>query len=80
MHASGENLATLKEEYPHVKMRSFPNSVMDKIKSTNDALLLEFAAKDPMTAEILNSMNEYKDKIRAWTNLSDKAYLDNFDN
>ena len=80
MHASGENLATLKEEYPHVKMRSFPNSVMDKIKSTNDALLLEFAAKDPLTAEILNSMNEYKDKIRAWTNLSDKAYLDNFDN
>ena len=58
MHASGENLATLKEEYPHVKMRSFPNSVMDKIKSTNDALLLEFAAKDPLTAEILNSMNE----------------------
>jgi TRAP-type mannitol/chloroaromatic compound transport system substrate-binding protein len=80
MHASGENLATLKEEYPHVKMRSFPNSVMDKIKSTNDALLLEFAAKDPLTAEILNSMNEYKGKIRAWTNLSDKAYLDNFDN
>ena len=80
MHASGENLATLKEEYPHVKMRSFPISVMDKIKSTNDALLLEFAAKDPLTAEILNSMTEYKVKIRAWTDLSDRAYLDNFDN
>ena len=80
MHASGENLAKIKKEYPNVKMLSFPNSVMNKIKSTNDELLLEFAAKDPLTAEIMNSMNEYKDKIRAWTNLSDKAYLDNFDN
>ena len=61
-------------------MLSFPKSVMNKIKSTNDELLLEFAAKDPLTAEIMNSMNEYKTKIRAWTNLSDKAYLDNFDN
>ena len=78
MHASGENLATMKKEYPN--MLSFPKSVMNKIKSTNDELLLEFAAKDPLTAEIMNSMNEYKDKIRAWTNLSDRAYLDNFDN
>lgn len=80
MHASGENLATMKKEYPNIKMLSFPKSVMNKIKSTNDELLLEFAAKDPLTAEIMNSMNEYKDKIRAWTNLSDRAYLDNFDN
>jgi TRAP-type mannitol/chloroaromatic compound transport system substrate-binding protein len=80
MHASGKNLATIQKEYPNVKMLSFPKSVMNEIKSTNDELLLEFAAKDPLTAEILNSMNEYKDKIRAWTNLSDRAYLDNFDN
>tara|TARA_R110001583_G_scaffold3812_1_gene23256 strand:+ start:6522 stop:7610 length:1089 start_codon:yes stop_codon:yes gene_type:complete len=79
MHASGENLATLKKDYPNVKMLSFPKSVMNKIKQTNDELLAEFAAKDPLTAEILNSMNEYKDKVRAWTNLSDRAYLDNFD-
>jgi TRAP-type mannitol/chloroaromatic compound transport system substrate-binding protein len=80
MHASGENLSTIKEEYPNVKMRSFPKSVMNKIKSTNDALLLEFAAKDPLTAEIIKSIDEYKKKVRAWTNLSDRAFLDNFDN
>ena len=80
MHASGENLAAIQKEYPNIKMLSFPKDVMNKIKATNDELLLEFAAKDPLTAEIMNSMNEYKDKIRAWTNLSDRAYLDNFDN
>ncbi|MFT5003006.1 MAG: TRAP-type mannitol/chloroaromatic compound transport system substrate-binding protein, partial [Flavobacteriales bacterium] len=45
----------------------------------NDELLKEFAAKDPLTAEILKSLNDYKDQVRAWTNLSDRAYLDNFD-
>ncbi|NQZ27401.1 MAG: TRAP transporter substrate-binding protein [Colwellia sp.] len=79
MHASGVNLATLKQDYPNVKMRSFPKSVMNAIKKTNDELLTEFAAKDPMTAEILKSLNDYKHQVRAWTNLSDRAYLDNFD-
>ena len=60
-------------------MRSFPKSVMNAIKKTNDELLTEFAAKDPMTAEILKSLNDYKHQVRAWTNLSDRAYLDNFD-
>lgn len=79
MHESGENLATLHKDYPNVKMRSFPKPLMNKIKQANDELLAEFSAKDPMTAEILKSLNDYKDKIRAWTNLSDRAYLDNFD-
>ena len=79
MHASGVNLASLKKDYPNVQMRSFPKPVMNAIVQANDELLKEFAAKDPMTAEILKSLTNYKQQIRAWTNLSDKAYLDNFD-
>ncbi len=79
MHASGVNLASLKKDYPNVQMRSFPKPVMQAIVQANDELLKEFAAKDPMTAEILKSLNDYKHQVRAWTNLSDRAYLDNFD-
>ncbi len=79
MHASGVNLASLKKDYPNVQMRSFPKPVMNAIMVANDELLKEFAAKDPMTAEILKSLNDYKQQVRAWTNLSDRAYLDNFD-
>ncbi len=79
MHASGVNLASLKKDYPNVKMRSFPKPVMNAIVKANDELLKEFAAKDPLTAEILKSLNDYKHQVRAWTNLSDRAYLDNFD-
>ena len=78
-HESGKNLATLNKDYPNIKMRSFPQSVMTAMKATNDELLKEFAAKDPMTAEILKSIQEYQIKVRAWTNLSDRAYLDTTD-
>ncbi|MFT6249615.1 MAG: TRAP-type mannitol/chloroaromatic compound transport system substrate-binding protein [Cognaticolwellia sp.] len=78
-HESGKNLATLNKDYPNIKMRSFPESVMTAMKETNDALLKEFAAKDPMTAEILKSIADYQTKVRAWTNLSDRAYLDTTD-
>ncbi len=80
MHASGVNLTTLKSDHPNVKVGSFPKPVMNAILQANNELLAEFAAKDPLTAEILQSLTDYKTKIRAWTNLSDKAYLDNFDN
>jgi len=78
-HESANNLATLEKEYPNVKMRSFPAPVMKAIKETNANLLQEFAAKDPITAEILQSQQLYQSKARAWTNLSDRAYLDTSD-
>ena len=78
-HESANNLAALAQDYPNVKMRSFPEPVMKAMKATNKALLDEFAAKDPMTAEILKSIREYQAKARAWTNLSDRAYLDTSD-
>ncbi len=79
MHESGVNLAKLQEEYPNVKIRSFPKTVMSKIQAANAQLLSEFANKDPMTKKILHSIYDYQDQIRPWTNFSDRAYLDNFD-
>ncbi len=79
MHESGVNLALLQDEYPNVKIRSFPKPVMAKIRIATAELLKEAADKDPKTKEILESIYTYQDQIRAWTNFSDRAYLDNFD-
>jgi len=79
MHLNGVSLATLQEDYPNVKIRSFPKNVMGKIRLANAELLSEFAAKDPVTKEILDSVYDYQEQIRAWTNFADRAYLDNFD-
>jgi len=76
IHASGENLATLNKDYPNIKMRSFPKEVLDVLRQANTDLLNEFAAKDPMTKEILDSINSYQKRTRAWTNLSELTYLE----
>ena len=78
-HESSKNLATIQNDFPNVKIRSFPKPVMAAIRKANDELLSEFAAKDPKTKEILDSIQNYQKDARAWTNFSDKAYLDNFD-
>jgi TRAP-type mannitol/chloroaromatic compound transport system substrate-binding protein len=52
---------------------------MAAIKKANDDLLLEFAAKDPKTKEILDSITNYQKEVRAWTNFADRAYLNNSD-
>jgi TRAP-type mannitol/chloroaromatic compound transport system substrate-binding protein len=79
MHESGVNLAKLQDEYPNVKIRSFPKDVMFAIRMANADLLHDFAKKDPQTKKILNAITDYQEQIRAWTNFSDRAYLDNFD-
>jgi TRAP-type mannitol/chloroaromatic compound transport system substrate-binding protein len=79
MHESGVNLAKLQDEYPNVKIRSFPKEVMLAIRAANTELLDDFAKKDPQTKKILTAITDYQEQIRAWTNFSDRAYLDNFD-
>jgi len=78
-HESAINLATLQDEYPNVKIRSFSKEIMNAIKAENDKLLVEFAAADPQSKKILDSISSYQAKAREWTNFSDRAYLDNFD-
>ena len=79
MHASAMNLATIQEQYPNVKIKTFPEPVMTAIKQANEKLLAKFAKDDPMSKRILDSIHDYGAKIRGWTNFSDRAYLDSFD-
>ena len=76
MHESGANWATMKSEYPNIKVKTFPDAVMKAIREANDALLKESAANDPFAAKVLASQQAYLDQIRTWTMMSDKAYLE----
>ena len=75
-HTSGENWATIQKDFPHVKVKTFPKPVMDALKKANAELLAERAAEDPLAREIIDSQAAYMAKVRAWTEISDKAYLD----
>ena len=74
-HESSENLAVLDSEYPNIKIRTFPEDVMTALRKANDELLAEKAKEDPLAKEILESQANYLKKVRHWTDISDKAYL-----
>jgi TRAP-type mannitol/chloroaromatic compound transport system substrate-binding protein len=79
-HESAVNWATIKSEYPNVQVKTFPKEVIDAMRKANDELLAEFAASDPMAKEIIDSQADYLAKTRAWTAISDQAYLNSLGN
>ncbi len=75
-HASAENWSTMASEYPDIKIKTFPKSVIKALRKANQELLVEAAANSPVAKEIQESQANYMKKARVWTNISDKAYLD----
>ncbi|MDP2562630.1 TRAP transporter substrate-binding protein [Psychrobium sp. 1_MG-2023] len=74
-HESGKNLATIKADYPNIKIKTFPADVMNSLRAANDKLITKFEKKDPLTQEIIESQRKYLKQVRAWTEISDQAYL-----
>ncbi len=74
--ASAENWAKMKSDYPDIKVKTFPKEVLAALRKANDELLAEKAAEDPLANEIIQSQAAYLKKVRAWTDISDKAYLE----
>ncbi len=75
-HESAENWASMKSEYPDIRVKSFPTEVLQSMKIANDELLAERAAADPLAKEIIASQAEYLQKARAWTKISDQSYYE----
>jgi TRAP-type mannitol/chloroaromatic compound transport system substrate-binding protein len=76
-HESSVNWATMKQEYPDVEVKSFPPEVMSALKKANNELISDLEATGGLTAEIIKSQRDYMEKARTWTDISDKAYLNN---
>ena len=74
-HESGVSWDSMKKEFPNIQVKSFPTDVIDAMRKVNGELLAERAAKDPLAKRIQESQAEYMRKARAWTEISDKAYL-----
>lgn len=74
-YESAEKLAVLDTEYPDVKIRTFPKDVMVALKKADEELLAQYAKDDPFIKEVLDSQATFLKKVRRWTDISDKAYL-----
>jgi len=70
-----EAWATMKTEYPGIKIMTFPEPVLKAMKKATDEVLNEYAAKDPFFKQVLESQLGYMKKAREWTRMSEKYYL-----
>lgn len=75
--ANANSWATMSAEYPDIKVRDFPPQVLEAMQNATEELLAEQANQDPLAKEIIESQKQYLTKVRAWTDISSKAYLNN---
>ena len=74
-HMSSVAWDKMKKEYPNIKVKSLPKSVMNSLEKINDDLLEEISKDKPLLKQTLKSQKEYLKKVRAWTKMSDYLYL-----
>ncbi|WP_413284004.1 TRAP transporter substrate-binding protein [Vibrio sp. MA40-2] len=73
---NAESWEKMLSDNPNIKVRDFPPEVLDRMLQEKEALLAEYAEKDPLAKKIIDSQATYLKRVRAWTNISTKAYLD----
>jgi len=74
-HASAMNWETIMTKYPNIIVRTLPQTVLVAMQKANQRLLAEMARRNPEARTVIESQQEYLDLIRAWTDISDRAYL-----
>jgi len=79
-NASVDNWASMKAEYPNIKVKNFPSEVMAALKKSNADLIAKEAARGGMAKKIIDSQAAYLKKARAWTQIGDQSYLNNIAN
>lgn len=72
---SAQAWATMKTEYPAIKVMTFPEPVLAAMKKASDEVLDGYAAKDPFFKEVLESQRQFLKTAREWTRMSEQYYL-----
>jgi TRAP-type mannitol/chloroaromatic compound transport system substrate-binding protein len=71
---NGVALKKLLDEH-NVKLRRFPEDVLDHLGGISDELMRELAAEDELMGRIYASFQAYADIVKPWTAISDHALL-----
>lgn len=74
-HENAKAWANIKEEYPDVQIKQFPDDIFQAMYSANKKLLKESAEGSEMAAKIIESQQNYLEQSRAYTDISERAYL-----
>lgn len=58
-----------------VKVLPLPDQVLKILKKISDEVIKEMAQKDPMSAKIYDSFNNFRIQVEQWGKISEQAYL-----
>ncbi len=72
---SAEAWSKIEKDYPNIKIKTMPKSVIKALQETNARLIIEKTKGQPLLKEILDSQAAFQKKARAWTKMSDFKYL-----
>ncbi len=75
VHANAEAWASIRDEYPNVQIKTFPDEIFEAMVAANKKVLKEYSKDNEQGQRIIKSQQEYLDKARAYTNISERAYL-----
>lgn len=67
--------ATMKKEYPGIKVKTFPKPVLKAMKKATDSIMQSYADKNQLFKEIWNDQKAFMKKARKWSYMSRYYYL-----
>jgi len=67
-------LATLVNKYK-VNLKKLPDDVLKKLKTLSDEVVSDIAGKDAMSKKVFESFVQFRDQVKSWHDISERAYL-----
>ncbi len=78
-HASSEAWAKMKTDFPDIKVKSFPQPVMQKMKDATTEVFDKYASENKLFKEIYDNQQAYIKKARAWSKMGEYGYIQTTD-
>jgi TRAP-type mannitol/chloroaromatic compound transport system substrate-binding protein len=79
-YASSEAWAKMKTDFPNIKVKSFPPSVLRAMSKANDEIMHKYASKNKLFREIYHNQQAFMKKARAWSKMEEYGYLKSLEN
>lgn len=70
---NAEFLEKIKSE-GKVEIRKFPDEVIEQLRTYTDEVIAEFVASDATAKRVYDSFNAFRQKAKAWSDLTEKVY------
>jgi TRAP-type mannitol/chloroaromatic compound transport system substrate-binding protein len=65
----------MKKEFPNIKVKTFPQDVLQAMKTINDTIMEKYSKENTLFKEIYQSQQSYLKQAREWTKISEYNYI-----